>query len=57
MITQTLKKRIENSDLKHKFIAEKIGVSKVWFSKFYNGKIEFSDDKIEGIESLLLKFR
>ena len=50
MNTNKVQMRIKTLGLKKSFVAEKIGVSTVWFSYYLNNKKELSDDK-----KLLLK--
>ena len=50
MNTNKVQMRIKTLGLKKSFVAEKIGVSNVWFSYYLNNKKELSDDK-----KLLLK--
>lgn len=39
--------------LKKSFVADKIGVSNVWFSYYLNGHKELSDDKLEKLKTVL----
>jgi|TARA_R110001592_G_scaffold9870_1_gene51852 hypothetical protein len=50
MNTSKVENRIKLLGLKKSFVADKIGVSNVWFSYYLNNKKELSDEK-----KLLLK--